>query len=125
PITFGISPNPATRGGFVTVAGNIAGVPAVTGSSTNGFGLLRFTFEGPVRNSSGVCTQSKLSIPPPPTPGGSATGFPVRLPAANFTQSFSFKLSVPSSLCPGNFILSTTLQSGNIIYNNSAPLTIQ
>jgi len=125
PITFGITPNPATRSRLVTVAGKIQGVPAVTGSSTNGFGLLTFTFEGPAKNRSGVCTQSKLSIPPPPVPGGPATGFPVRLAAANFSQSFSFNLFVPSSFCPGNFIFSTTLQSGNITYNNSVPLTIK
>jgi hypothetical protein len=97
----------------------------VPGSSTNGFGLFTFTFEGPVKNSSGVCTQSKLSIPPPPAPGGTATGFPVRLPPAGFSHSFSFYLFVPSSLCPGNFILSTTLQSGTITYNDSVPLTVK
>ncbi len=111
-------------GGLVTVAGNIRGCSPQPGSSTNGYGLLTFTFEGPHKQG-GVCTQTRVSLPPPPKPGAQQGGFPVRLAPVGFNRSFSFLLPVPSNACTGLFKFSTTIKSGTVFYNNTAPLTVQ
>jgi hypothetical protein len=115
-VSFGISPSTVIAGSPITLTGTVQGC----GSSTNG--LLTFTFEGPLNFGKG-CTQTALSIPKPPPPGGTQTGFPVTLPATPKTFGPT-TLFVPFNACPGNFTFSTTIKSGNIIYNNSVPLTV-
>jgi hypothetical protein len=118
-LAFTITPGIVAAGSPITISGSLHGCPVGSSSS----GLLTFTFEGPVNLGSG-CTQTRVSIPPPPPPGGTQRGFPIKLPAT--PQPFGpFTLTVPSTGCQGAFKFSTTIKSGNNIYNVSVPFTVQ